>query len=136
MPLDSHVSTVISDCFAYPSQWHRNRDEAYCSVHPVFLMVMHQHSELFVTGGPNSRCKELFIEFSFNLYANVQQKKCDILRRASTIMYQSNRSLNISPAYPGNLTTFPAQEGGNLMNLVFPGAGHLITTHRGGEFDH
>ena len=49
------------------------------------------------------------------------------------VMYQSNRSLNIPPprAYPGHLTSFPAREGGNLMNLVFPGAGHLIATHRG-----
>ena len=39
------------------------------------------------------------------------------------------------PAYPGHLTSFPAREGGDLMNLVFPGAGNLITTHRGGEFD-
>ena len=47
-------------------------------------------------------------------------------------MYQSNRSLNIPPrAYPGHLTSFAAWEGGNLMNLVFPGVGHLITTHRG-----
>ena len=23
----------------------------------------------------------------------------------------------------------------NLINFVFPGAGHWITTHRGGEFD-
>ena len=53
------------------------------------------------------------------------------------IMYQSNRSLNIPlpRAYPGHLTSFPSREGGNLMNLVFPGAGNLITTHRGGEFD-
>ena len=45
-------------------------------------------------------------------------------------MYQSNRSLNIPPppprAYPGHFTSFAAQEGGNL---VFPGAGHLITTY-------
>ena len=49
------------------------------------------------------------------------------------VMYQSNRSFNILPprAYPGHLTYFSAREGGNLMNLVFPGAGHLITTHRG-----
>ena len=48
-------------------------------------------------------------------------------------MYQSNRSLNIPPppAYPGHLTSFAAREGGNLMNLVFPGEGHLITTYRG-----
>ena len=41
------------------------------------------------------------------------------------IMYQSNRSFNILPprAYPGHLTSFPAREGGNLINLVFPGAG-------------
>ena len=35
-------------------------------------------------------------------------------------------------AYPGHLTSFPAREGENLMNLVFPAAGYLITTHRGG----
>ena len=34
-------------------------------------------------------------------------------------------------AYPGHLTSFPAREGGNLINLVYPGVGHLITTHRG-----
>ena len=51
---------------------------------------------------------------------------------AITVMYQSNRSLNIpSRAYPGHLMSFPAREGGNLMSLVFPEAGHLITTHRG-----
>ena len=27
------------------------------------------------------------------------------------------------PAYPGHLTSFLAREGGNLINLVFPGAG-------------
>ena len=32
---------------------------------------------------------------------------------------------------PGHLTPFPARQGENLMNLVFPGAGHLITTHWG-----
>ena len=38
-------------------------------------------------------------------------------------MYQSNRSFNLPPprAYPGHLMSFPAQEGGNLINLVFPG---------------
>ena len=47
-------------------------------------------------------------------------------------MYQSNWSFNTPPrAYPGDLTSFAAWEGGNLMNLVFPGARHLITTHRG-----
>ena len=34
-------------------------------------------------------------------------------------------------AYPGHLTSFPARERGNLINLVFPGGGHLITTHWG-----
>ena len=40
-------------------------------------------------------------------------------------MYQSNRSLNISPpwAYPVHLTAVPAREGG-----------HLITTQRVGKF--
>ena len=46
-------------------------------------------------------------------------------------MYQSNRSLNIPPpGIPGHFTSFPAREGGDLINLVFPGAGNLITTHR------
>ena len=41
------------------------------------------------------------------------------------VMYQSNRSLNISPpwAYPEHLTPVPAWEGG-----------HLITTQRVGNF--
>ena len=45
----------------------------------------------------------------------------------TSLMHQSNRSFNIPPpqAYPRHLTPFPAREGGNL-----------ITTHRGGEFDH
>ena len=34
-------------------------------------------------------------------------------------------------AYPGHLTSFAAREGVKLMNLILPGAGHLITTHRG-----
>ena len=34
-------------------------------------------------------------------------------------------------AYPRHLTSFATREGGNLMNLVFPGAGHLLSTHRG-----
>ena len=59
----------------------------------------------------------------------------DITNVERMAMYQSNRSLNIPPSppgiYPGHLTSFPAQEGGNLMHLVFPRVGHLITTHRG-----
>ena len=34
-------------------------------------------------------------------------------------------------AHPGHLRRFRAREGGNLMNLLFPRAGHLISTHRG-----
>ena len=45
------------------------------------------------------------------------------------IMYRSNRSLNI------HLTSFPAREGGNLINLVFPGAGIWSLLSGGGEFD-
>ena len=48
----------------------------------------------------------------------------NITRKVLLVMYRSNRSLNIPPeAYSGHLTSFPAQEGGNLINLVFPGAG-------------
>ena len=44
------------------------------------------------------------------------------------LMYQSNRSSNIPlRAYSSHLTSFVARKGGNLTNLVFPGAGHLIT---------
>ena len=37
--------------------------------------------------------------------------------------------LKLPPPPPGHLTSFPAREGGNLMNLVFPKAGNLITTN-------
>ena len=40
-----------------------------------------------------------------------------------SLMYRSNRSLNIPRAYLGHLMSFPAREGGNLINLVFLGAG-------------
>ena len=40
-----------------------------------------------------------------------------ILTPFSEVMYQSNRSFNIPHprAYPGQLTSFPAREGGNLI---------------------
>ena len=38
-------------------------------------------------------------------------------------------------AYPGHLMSFPAREGGNLINLVFPGAGIWSLLIGGGEFD-
>ena len=38
-------------------------------------------------------------------------------------------------AYPGHLTSFPAWEGGNLINSVFPGAGIWSLLIGGGEFD-
>ena len=49
----------------------------------------------------------------------------DVFIHIQRVMYQSNRSFNIPPprAYLGHLTYFPAREGGNLINLVFPGAG-------------
>ena len=54
----------------------------------------------------------------------------------AVLMYQSNRSLNISPrAYPGHLTSLAAREGGNFMKLVFPGAGISSLLMGGGEFD-
>ena len=37
--------------------------------------------------------------------------------------------------YPGHLTSFPAREGGNLINLVFPGTGIWSLLIGGGEFD-
>ena len=52
------------------------------------------------------------------------------------IMYRSNRSLNNpSRAYPGHLTSFPAREGENVINLVFPGADIWSLLIGGGEFD-
>ena len=30
LTLGFHTNTVISDVFAYPSKWRRNRDKAYC----------------------------------------------------------------------------------------------------------
>ena len=50
------------------------------------------------------------------------------------LMYQSNPLLPHPPpfrAYSGHLMSFPAREGGNLINLFFPAVGHLITTLRG-----
>ena len=49
---------------------------------------------------------------------------------------QIEASTSPPPPLPGHLTPFPAREGGgDLIILVFPVAGHLITSYRGGEFD-
>ena len=57
---------------------------------------------------------------------------CRLVEFDTAVMYQWNRSFNIPPpsprAYPGHLTPFPAPGGGNFIILVFPVAGHLITT--------
>ena len=49
---------------------------------------------------------------------------------AEHFMYRSNRSFNIPPGISRVFDAFPAREGVNLMTLVLPGTGHLITTHR------
>ena len=54
--------------------------------------------------------------------------KTPIFDFRQVIMYQSNRSLNIPP---GHTRTFP----GHLTPLSARKERHLITTHRGGEFD-
>ena len=56
-----------------------------------------------------------------------------ITRRQNNVNVPVKSKLKHPPsrAYPGHLTSFPVREGGNLMNLVFPGAGHLIIAHRG-----
>ena len=49
------------------------------------------------------------------------------VRHSSGVYVSVKSKLKHPPrAYPGHLTSFPAREGGNLMNLVFPGAGNLI----------
>ena len=47
------------------------------------------------------------------------------------VMYQSNRSLNIPPGIPRAFDVFCCP-GGREFDVVFPGAGHLIITHREG----
>ena len=52
-------------------------------------------------------------------------------------MYQSNRSLNIlPPGIPQAFDVFSCPGGREFDELSLPGVGHLITAHRGGEFDH
>ena len=46
------------------------------------------------------------------------------------LMYQSNRSLNIPPGIPRAFDVFCCPGGREFDELSFPGAGHLITTHR------
>ena len=65
----------------------------------------------------------LFAMKRFTDAQKTYQKALD-LDPANKVMYQANRSFNKPPrAYPGHLTSFPAREGGNLINLVFLGAG-------------
>ena len=53
------------------------------------------------------------------------------------VMYQSNRSFNIPPppGIPRAFDVFSCPGGGNLINLIFPGAGIWSLLIGGGEFD-
>ena len=48
-----------------------------------------------------------------------------------TLMYQSNRSLNIPPGIPRAFDVCSCSRGREFDELSLPGDGHLITTHRG-----
>ena len=53
----------------------------------------------------------------FVIAIRVYLLQCKPATTVPLFMYQSNRSFNIPPrAYPGHLTSFPAREGGNLIN--------------------
>ena len=53
------------------------------------------------------------------------------------VPYMVKSKLKYPPprAYPGHLISFPAREGGNLMNLSSPGRGIWSLLIGGGEFD-
>ena len=61
---------------------------------------------------------------------------CVTMKTIYSIMYQSNRSFNISPpGIPRAFDVFSCPGGGNLINLIFPGAGIWSLLIGGGEFD-
>ena len=51
--------------------------------------------------------------------------------KGKTLMYQSNRSLNIPPGIPRAFDVFSYPGGREFDALSLPGDGHLITTHWG-----
>ena len=53
------------------------------------------------------------------------------VRKHSNVPVKSKLQHPPPRTYPGHLTPPPAREGGNLIILVFPRAGHLITSHKG-----
>ena len=78
------------------------------------------------------KCFKLFGFFCFLiLAASDKGKKAKLLLKLNNVPVKSKLKHPPPRAYPGHLTSFPAREGGNLINVVFPGAGHLTTTHRG-----
>ena len=70
----------------------------------------------------------------------IRKQKAGIAKKTheiASLMYRSNRSLNPPP--PGGITrafdVFSCPGGGNLINLVFPGACIWSLLIGGGEFD-
>ena len=64
----------------------------------------------------------------------LEQPGKGLLRGAHcTLMYQSNRSLNIPPppGIPRAFDVFSCPGGREFDELSLPGVGHLITAHRG-----
>ena len=74
---------------------------------------------------------------SVSLNHHIKMKKKFLFER---FMYQSNRSLNITPPPPPGIPrafdVFSCLGGREFDELSLPGVGHLIAAHRGGEFDH
>ena len=58
-------------------------------------------------------------------------RECLKLCLMSSYWYLCTGQIETSTFPPAHLTPIPVLGEGNLIVLVFPGAGHLITTHRG-----
>ena len=97
----------------------------------LFVKIMNRYFE-------RKECFSAVTVPKFWRFCKNQGRKTENWENFSFMLCTSQIEPSTSPpqAYPGHLTPFPAWEGGNLIILVFPDAGHLITTQRGGEFDH
>ena len=90
----------------------------FCSRNPVFYPSFHElHSPVIV-----------YLEALKTEFFTSKDHRANNVSVKSKLQHPSR-------AYPGHLTSFPAREGGNLINLVFPGAGIWSLLIGGGEFD-
>ena len=98
-----------------------------CSCTRTMVFVAQWHPRpMFWQVGPSGR--EIFLSFFLGGEGGGGSLLLEMADSSNVPVKSKPKHRNIAPPPP---PSFAGREGGNFMKWVFPGVGHLITTHRG-----